>query len=101
MEDKKHTPEGLPVVSEETLKAYEEENERRSNRKGDNATNINLSKIMERENPFLNRYLQTTVGSYLLQNQIQESINFLEGATRIYDILRRQAQANTLERQTE
>ena len=88
MENERYTPEGLLVVKQETIDSYLSENSSR-NRRGEDLTNVTLKEIVEKENPDLLLYIIANTQGFLSRSPVS-AYAYLEGATQIYDLLRRQ-----------
>ena len=96
MPEPKYTPDGLPVVSEETLIAMDD----LFNKKEDKNKDIgSFRKYLQKENPnlvsLMDGFVNCQVGS------VDFLYGFINGMIVMYESLRRQSGANKLEREVE
>ncbi len=97
MTNKKYTPEGLPILTRETLNMHFIEE-----KKLDKETDTGLIEIMERraegifnENPFIQSALDKFCREYDFKGE--DELHVQAAAVYVYQLLKRQAEVNKLE----
>ncbi len=96
-EEQQHTQDELPLVSEEVIEVFLRDATRR-NDEGSNvaqAYGAGLQSRLERDNPHLSEFLVRYANASLAG---ERGDYFIQGAVFAYELLRRQANTNVLQR---